>query len=216
MKIKYPINLAGFKFGNWTVLKHLKRRTREGTHLYKAKCICGRICIVRRSGLINGIPGGCGCIRYTNLSKRNFKHGMTKSPEYRIWAAIKARCLNPNVINTHLYGGRGIKLCNAWMISFEQFFKDMGPRPSPKHSIERKDTNGNYEPANCKWATSIEQNNNRRNNRIITVNGESKTLAQWSRSSGIGIGTICYRLCHGWSEQDAVTTNPNFANRRST
>ncbi len=91
-------------------------------------------------------------------------HGMVRSPEYSSWCAMKARCLNPNTTRFEQWGGRGIKICPQWVNSFENFYADVGPRPTPKHSIDRIDNDGNYEPGNVRWATPKEQNNNKRTN----------------------------------------------------
>ncbi len=86
----------------------------------------------------------------------------TDYPEYRVWAGMKSRCLNENSQKYHLYGGRGIKICKEWLDSFYNFYNDMGPRPTDKHSIDRIDSDGNYEPNNCRWATAKEQASNRK------------------------------------------------------
>lgn len=119
---------------------------------------------------------------------------------------MKTRCLNSNSIAYPDYGGRGITICPQWIDSFETFFADMGLKPSSEYSIERKDVNLGYTPDNCKWATKIEQENNKRDSRFITHEGITQTLSQWARQTGIRGKTISGRLEWGWSITDALTT----------
>ena len=107
-------------------------------------------------------------------------HGMSNRSEYWIWKSMRSRCNNVKTENYKNYGGRGIKVCKRWD-SFENFYKDMGPRPSSEYSIERLDNDGNYEPSNCKWGTREEQQNNMRSNVLITYQDKTQTLAQWCR-----------------------------------
>jgi hypothetical protein len=123
-----------------------------------------------------------------------------RMPEYRAWRSMRDRCYNLNYSSYPIYGGRGISVCEAWNGSFERFLADMGMKPSPKHSIERLDVNGNYEPNNCVWADHFQQANNRRNNRIITANGKTQTLAQWCRESGMDKTLFRLRCNLGWCE----------------
>lgn len=115
------------------------------------------------------------------------------TPEYWSWASMRGRCLNPKNPAYRNYGGRGITICDRWQ-RFEHFLADMGPRPSRAHSIDRIDNNGSYEPGNCRWATADVQSNNRRSNRRITINGETKGVSQWARHLGIGASTANMRL----------------------
>jgi hypothetical protein len=103
----------------------------------------------------------------------NYKHGMTKSPEYQAWRNMIARCCDPGCPNFKRYGGRGISVCKRWLFSFSDFFKDVGPRPSPKHSLDRIDNAGNYERGNVQWARRREQQQNLRTNVKLTHNGET-------------------------------------------
>ncbi len=111
-------------------------------------------------------------------------HGHTRtkkhSTEYMCWGTMKKRCVNPNTKRYSDYGGRGIKVCDRWLNSFQNFFDDMGRRPSPNHSLDRINNDGDYEPTNCAWRTRHEQGSNKRNNRWIEVNGERRTMAQWA------------------------------------
>lgn len=136
---------------------------------------------------------------------------MTKrkvDPLYRVWGAMKERCENQNNRGYRRYGGRGIKVCERWRSSFENFMMDMGPRPEgQRYTVERVDTNGDYEPSNCRWATYKEQARNKRDNRLITFNGQTKCAAEWEEELGLRRGAVLRRLDqHGWSVEKAITT----------
>jgi hypothetical protein len=134
-------------------------------------------------------------------------HGMARSTEYRIWQLMHQRCENRKNPNFHNYGGRGITVCERWC-DFSVFLKDMGPRPTLEHTLDRFPNNdGNYELENCRWATSHQQHNNKRTNHRISVNGETKTVTEWARAKGMKYHTLTMRLyVYGWNEQRAVTT----------
>lgn len=124
------------------------------------------------------------------LTKRNL-------PEYSVWRSMVARCCHPYVKCYPRYGGRGISVCERWH-TFENFYADMGSRPSSKHSIDRIDNSGNYEPSNCRWATIAEQNNNTRRNILLFFQGKTQTITQWAREAGIDGQTIKNRIAKGW------------------
>ena len=170
-------------------------------------CACGNRQVVYVGNLRNMNTTSCGCARRESVTALSHKHGGRRLPEYNNWCLMRSRCANPNNRNYSDYGGRGIRVCPRWE-NFADFLTDMGPRPSPKHTLDRfPDQNGNYEKSNCRWATKIEQANNKRNNRLITIAGKTDTLANWARLHGIN-----YRLVHarisqgGWSVQQALTT----------
>ncbi len=120
--------------------------------------------------------------QFTNGHKGHTKtHGLSSSPEYWAWASMKARCLNVKSPQFADYGGRGISVSPEWVASFESFIAHIGRRPSPQHSIDRIENDGNYEPGNVRWATSATQNRNRRNNHWVTFNGKTLTLEDWAR-----------------------------------
>lgn len=136
------------------------------------------------------------------------KHGYSKFPEYRLWAGIKDRCLNPRSRAYSSYGGRGIKVCDAWVNSFVRFLEDIGRRPSRGHTVERIDNDGNYEPANVKWATMKEQSRNRRSVRWITIDGETLCATDWARKNRVPRGTVLGKLSQGYSDEDSVKALP--------
>lgn len=115
------------------------------------------------------------------------------SREYNIWALMRQRCSNPNAANYNSYGARGICVCERWN-KFANFWQDMGPAPSPQHTLDRKDNNGNYCPENCAWASSEQQQNNRRNNVFIEAFGQRKTIAQWARATGLSRDMVKHRV----------------------
>lgn len=136
----------------------------------------------------------------------NETHGMSHIREYWVLAGMKRRCYNKNEKAYTNYGGRGITICDRWLNSFLAFYEDMGARPSPKHSIERIDNDGNYEPSNCRWATHQEQANNNRWNKPITINGITKNIERWRRDLSLPNSTYQNRINRGWSIEKALLT----------
>jgi hypothetical protein len=142
------------------------------------------------------------------------KYNRSYPVERRTLYWMRARCLNPNCEKYANYGGRGIKVCERWMRSFEAFYEDMGPRPSPKHSIDRIDNDGDYEPGNCRWATDDVQRWNKRSSRpLLEYDGRRMTVYEWAEVTGIHFGTIVTRVNRGWSMRDALTIPAGNGNR---
>lgn len=145
------------------------------------------------------------------VDARNYRHGhkpanAPASPEYLAWLNMKSRCNNPDNNRYHLYGKLGVQVCGRWLSSFESFLADVGPRPSDAHSIDRyPNKNGNYEPTNVRWATDIEQSNNRRSNRMLTFDGETHTMAEWARIKGLKLSTVHARLKKEWTIEMALS-----------
>lgn len=137
-------------------------------------------------------------------------HGMSNTDEYNIWRKIKNRCLCKTNDSYENYGARGITISNEWQDSFETFYKDIGPRPSKKHSVDRIDNNGNYCKENCRWATKIEQSNNTRRNIYLEYDGKNLTITDWSKLIGLDYRILSYRFKKGWSSEKILTT-PKFS-----
>ena len=134
----------------------------------------------------------------------------TVSDVYQIWAQIKYRCSGKttNKHDARIYGDHGIRMCPIWMESFEKFLNDVGPRPSRGHSLDRIDNEKGYEPGNVRWATRSQQQNNRRDNLILTLNGETKTAAEWAKTGDVSWILIWSRYRRGWSDYKILTTPP--------
>ena len=198
------IGFEGDVFGRLTVL----RDDVERRGFWICRCTCGNTKSVCRADVRLGKINSCGCIRKEQLAarnKRNATHGMFGTPTYSTWSSMIARCENPHNASYKDYGARGITVCQAWRESFEVFFADMGLKPEGL-TLERKDNEGNYTPENCKWATTKEQNNNRRSSRSLTYNGETMTFAQWAERTGIPLSTLCKRLnAYGFTVEQALT-----------
>lgn len=209
-----PLDLKGHRFGRLCVLELAEDDTRAG-RWWRCLCDCGTRLNVLTTYLRTGDTKSCGCLKVDRSRERATKHGMKYTPEYWCWQRILLRCYVPTTSNYHHYGGRGIKMCDRWRYGengkhgAECFLEDMGPKPSRKHSIDREDVNGDYEPDNCRWATQIQQCNNKRDNVLVTYGGETLTLSQWSRKVGIGVSTLSYRMRHGWTPEAALLTKPS-------
>jgi hypothetical protein len=134
----------------------------------------------------------------------NLKHGMSYTPEYRAWTSMIQRCEYEKCASYHRYGGRGIRVCQRWRESFDSFYADLGARPA-KHSLDRIDSNGHYEPGNCKWSTKAEQQRNCRSNVRITVGDRTMCASEWARESGLNRSTIMGRLRRGLPPEQVVS-----------
>lgn len=206
------VDIVGERFGRLVVLaKSASRRVANGTiGRSLCKCDCGVTKIIDNHNLRGGRSTSCGCGTLEASRRACRTHGHTShhktSRVYRTWQGIKDRCTNKAKRSYARYGGRGIVVCDRWSESFESFLADMGMPPSESHSIDRIDNDSNYEPGNCRWATSKEQMNNFSRNRWLTIDGEKSTIAQWSERSGIKPLVILKRIQRGWSHEDAVYT----------
>jgi len=192
------IDLSGQRFGRLAVLSRGPNIRKESG--WNCMCDCGRATFVRGYNLRQGLTKSCGCYNRevtTALRKSEKTHGMSSSPIYRSWRSMIDRCENPRSPDYKRYGGRGISVCRRWRKSFENFYADMGDRPSNK-TIDRLDLDKGYEPANCRWATRKEQANNKRSCVLICCFGRTQNVAQWAEELGVSHSTILNRLRRGW------------------
>jgi hypothetical protein len=206
------LNLTGKRFGKLTVIEiadpYVKPNGKRVTR-WMCKCDCGTVKAMVMNVANRRINSSCGCARRLTASVKFRKHGeagpLTKTAEYRAWAAMISRCENRREKTWVDYGGRGISVCDRWRNSFETFLSDMGRRPSGT-SLDRINNSLGYSPENCRWATFTEQQRNKRNNHFLTFNGESLCISEWTERMG-GSGSLIYnRLKKGWSIEKILTT----------
>ena len=205
-------DLLGQVFGDLTVTA---RSPRKAAYPYwTCRCACGSSIDVASHNLRAGHSNSCGCrtaeFQSAALKGKNTTHGLTVNghipPEYEVWRSMKRRCQDPKNHNYENYGARGITVCRRWE-DFGRFYEDMGPRPTPEHTLERKDNSKGYGPDNCSWETWTTQANNKRNNYRITFNGRTQNLSEWARETGLGPDTLWRRLeVWAWSIERALTT----------
>ena len=205
----------GDRYGRWEIVQETEcRRSPTNGRPYRmveCRCECGTIRQVTLESLRQGNPSqSCGCLQreaVRETSHRNRTHGASCSITYSSWAMMKQRCYNQNDSEYDSYGGRGIKVCELWRNSFEAFLNDMGERPSLQHSIDRyPDNDGGYEPGNCRWATPLQQNRNRRSNVMLTFQGETMCISAWAERIGIPRKTLEKRLNrYGFTVRQALT-----------
>ena len=196
----------GDRFYRIEVIKEISRhKTPGGTfrRRYLCKCDCGKIWPVCMTELKNGDTKSCGCLRLDRDIKRLTKHGKCRTRIYKTWCNMKNRCNNPKNKEFKNYGDRGIKLCDKWY-TFEGFWEDMKEGYSDNLTIDRINNNGNYEKENCQWSTHKEQANNKRNNKFLTLNNETKSITIWANELGLKYTTLYMRLRNGFSVQKAL------------
>lgn len=195
--------IIGTRRGLVVILGTRKTRSENGI-IVECDCLCdcGTRWWMQKSNTRR--VQSCGCIRSAKTVARSKTHGHSRTPEHRSWAGMKTRCSNPRQDTWRLYGGRGITVCERWSL-FENFLSDMGPKPSARHSIDRIDVNRGYEPGNCRWATPHEQARNRRNIRMVKVDGVDMCLSDAAVLRGLTPRVVFSRLGHGWSVEDALS-----------
>lgn len=200
------IDLSGQKIGRLTVIARVGT-SRQREALWLCKCECGNEIIIRGSDVRTRHTISCGCWKRETAKEMLTKHGKRNTRLYHIWSGMKDRCNNPRNIGYNLYGGRGIKVCEEWSQDFMAFYQWASENGyTDKMTIDRIDANGNYYPENCRWETQKAQQNNRRNNHVISFNGGTHTLTEWAEITGIKSSTIYGRLKRGWTIERALTT----------
>lgn len=207
-RFRHRITLVGRRYGHLTVYALIGYHIVDGVGYWLCRCACGKWAIVNRHKLGQKRATSCGC-----RSAVQRTHGMRHSRVYYLWTDMLTRVRNQNSKNWQNYGGRGIRACEG-LSKFERFYALLGGPPR-KYSLDRVDNNGHYScgqcrecvhnswPKNVKWASSKEQNRNRRNNRLITIGGTTQCMAEWCDATGVLSATACYRLKRGWTPEEA-------------
>jgi len=201
------VNLIGQTFGRLTVIEKTDKRGSSGAVFWKCLCSCGKLKDVSSSCLRGNQTKSFGCLFLEDAAAKGRakrKHGMTETSTYRSWGGMKQRCHNPKNHKYHLYGAIGITVCDDWFNSFEKFFEDMGECPEGM-SIDRIDVTKGYSKENCRWATQKQQQNNRRDNVIITVGKTPMTMSEYCETHNLNKDQVQWRLKHGWSQERAVS-----------
>lgn len=189
-----PNDLTGQRFGHLLVEK-LDHRTSKRKYYWRCICDCGNVCVVQASKLTTGYTKSCGCLRHN--SPPNKTHGLKDDELYPVWCQMRYRCENPNHQAYKWYGAKGVKVCESWH-DFKTFYDWMHANNWKRGlTIDRINTNGNYEPDNCRLVSMEIQQNNRNNNIRIECGGELHTISEWSKIIGVGRGTIYHRYFKG-------------------
>lgn len=197
------VDLTGMRFGRLTVIS--KTRSNSGRVAWMCKCDCGNETAPMTTELLKGRTQSCGCLHSENIGNASRKHGQYKTRLYRIWGNMIQRCSNPKNDNYHLYGAKGVSVCDEWK-DFAVFSKwAMENGYSDSLSIDRIETDKGYFPENCRWATPQEQTDNRECTRYVSFNGKTQTLKRWAEETGIAYKNLLWRIDHGWPIEKALS-----------
>lgn len=202
--------LLGKRFGRLVVAGGPEKRPGRRNYFWACKCDCGNDAVVIGSSLTNGRTKSCGCLQrekavIAGRSRKGavIRHGRSRTREYQVWHQMIRRCHDPKSPVYRHYGGRGITVCERWHDA-ANFLADMGPRPSPQHTLGRINNDAGYCPENCRWETRTQQARNTRTNILITHNGEARCLSEWATLAGIKTATLYSRIRSGMSLADAM------------
>lgn len=206
-----PTNLKGRKFNRWRVLRYAGK-DKSGNTLWKCRCKCGTTRTIRAGHLTSGASKSCGCLRTEKMVKRSTKHGHARrgrhSAEYDIWVSMRARCNDRRNKSWSQYGGKGVRVCKRWEV-FENFYADLGPRPKGT-SLGRKNDAGDYRRGNVEWQTVAQQAAHRAR---LTVDGVTRSVAEWAKITGLRFQTIRRRRALGWKPLECVVGRIKQAKR---
>ena len=199
-------DISGQKFGRLTAIRRIDDNTYQP--VWECICDCGKIRNVRARNLFYGITKSCGCLQKEIVTQKGTIHGKSHTRLFNIWQYMKRRCYNPNYKYYNYYGGRGITICDEWKHDFESFYGWATANGyADGLTIDRINSNGNYEPSNCQWVTRLTQQNNLRSNHRYTINGETKTIAEWCRVYNVPHERTRRRVVNeGWDILKALTT----------
>ena len=198
------VDMTGKKFGRLSVIEYAGRSNKSHA-LWRLKCDCGKVIIAPGSGVRSGNTRSCGCAQRESFHKTITKHGLRNHPMYGLWLGMLARCRHRSQRHWKRYGGRGIKVCERWK-SFPNFLSDMGERPSPNHSLDRIDNDGNYCPENCRWATGKQQALTSSHTKPFTLFGITLPITEWVSIAGISTTTFYERKRLGMPDSDSILT----------
>lgn len=208
--------IAGGQYGHLTLVRLTVDHRHRVRRRWLCQCVCGTEVEKAENTIVHGKNPSCGCQRRLLRGPDNpsYKHGLTdgkkQPPEVIAYHGMKWRCYSTRSPEYRNYGGRGITIAPEWLGEggLQRFLEHVGPRPSDKHSLDRINNNGNYEPGNVRWATAKEQSRNKRLNRLLTYNGVTLPVCAWVERTGLHQNTIDNRIKSGWSIEETLTTPP--------
>ncbi len=199
------LDLTGYRYGRLTALRFSRVDSKKRT-LWVCRCDCGTVREFVASYMRNGETSSCGCFRKENSGDQARTHGMSNSPEWSSWRSMLNRCYWPKEKSYWRYGGKGTTVCKRWRTSFENFYADMGLKPSPQHTIDRINGKKNYTPFNCRWATPKEQARNKENS--VVIDGKHLADIYEEKQRPVRYKVVSARLRRGWKLKDALSFPP--------
>lgn len=196
-----PLDLTNCRFSKLLALYRTNNKSPDGSFIWMCRCDCGSNVEVASTILRKGYKNMCDVCRIENIRLGKISHNMSTTNTYKSWIGMKDRVTNKNHIHYKNYGGRGITIYEKWINSFENFYKDVGDRPSLKHTLDRIDNDGNYEPGNVKWSTKKEQMRNRRNTIFLSYEGVVKSIDDWCEQLNIKKHLVYSKIRSGWDKE---------------